>query len=240
MLSERGQQESANIVERAKELRDNTSASSSKTMEIYESMREKADNAIEHSQVVAKINELTDDIRSISAKTNLLAMNANIEAARAGEAGRGFAVVATEIGTLANRTFQTVDGINAIVEEVNSAVTDMTECIQVVMDFIEKTVVVDYDSFKQVGKKYEEDANTFTSSMVQIHSQISDLSCKVNDIANTIENVNDTIMQSAEGINLIAEKSCVAVNKTSEGYQHLRENQENLKRLKELIDRFEL
>ncbi len=53
MLSERGQQESANIVERAKELRDNTSASSSKTMEICESMREEADNAIELSQVVA-------------------------------------------------------------------------------------------------------------------------------------------------------------------------------------------
>lgn len=239
-LSERGQRESGEIADRARQLRDKTSDSSNQTLEIYESMREKTDSAIEHSKVVAKINELTEDIRSISAQTNLLALNANIEAARAGEAGRGFAVVATEIADLANQTFETVDGINAIVGEVNSAVGDMTECIRFIMDFIENTVVADYDSFKQVGSRYEEDANTFISSMVQIHSEIADLSRKVNDIVSAIDNVNATIVQSSEGINLIAEKSCDAVSKTSEGYEHLKENEENLMRLNELICRFDI
>lgn len=76
--------------------------------------------------------------------------------------------------------------------------------------------------------------------MIQIHSEISDLSQKINSIASTIENVNDTIVQSTEGINLIAEKSCDAVNKTSEGYQHLQENEESLQRLKDLIDKFDI
>ncbi len=239
-LSEQGQQESREIIQRAKQLRSNTAASSDKTMEIYDAMRERTDNAVRQSKVVERINELTDDIRNISSQTNLLALNANIEAARAGEAGRGFAVVATEIGALANQTFQTVDGINDIVGEVNAAVDNMTECIQIIMDFLDKTVVADYDSFRQVGEKYEEDAEVFSDSMGKIRSEIADLSRKIDSIASAIESVNETIVQSSEGVTLIAEKSCNAVNKTSEGYQHLKENEEYLEKLKELIDRFQM
>ena len=239
-LSEKGQQTSTEVMGRAKQLRDTTATSSDKTLEMYQSMREKTANAIEQSKVVAKINELTEDIRNISSQTNLLALNANIEAARAGEAGRGFAVVATEIGSLANQTFQTVDGINEIVGEVNDAVTNMTECIQVIMEFLDQTVVADYSSFKEVGEKYQEDASVFSDSMERIHSAISDLSQKIDNIASTIENVNDTIIQSTDGINLIAEKSCDAVNKTSEGYQHLNESEESLNYLKELINKFDV
>lgn len=239
-LSEREQMESETVMARARQLRDDTSASSDKTMKIYASMKEQTEDAIEKSKVVAKINELTDNIREISTQTNLLALNANIEAARAGEAGRGFAVVATEIGTLANQTFQTVDGINEIVSEVNEAVIDMTKCIQVIMHFLEETVVADYDSFKSVGEKYEEDAKTFNQSMQQIYEEIADLNTKINDITETIENVNVTISESAEGVNMIAEKSSEAVTKTMEGYEHLHESEDNLKLLKGLIDKFEV
>ena len=51
----------------------------------------KLEEAIEGSKSVATVNELTDEILSISSQTNLLALNAAIEAARAGEAGKGFA-----------------------------------------------------------------------------------------------------------------------------------------------------
>ena len=69
-----------------------------------------------------------------------------------------FSVVATEIGALASQTFQTVDGINEIVKDVNEAVANMTECIQVIMNFLEETVVADYSTFGQVGERYEKDA----------------------------------------------------------------------------------
>lgn len=239
-LAEKGQQESEHIMGRARQLRDTTAVSSDKTMAVYKTMKEKTENAIEQSKVVIQINELTENIRSISSQTNLLALNANIEAARAGEAGKGFAVVATEIGALANQTFKTVDGINAIVGDVNAAVANMTDCIEVIMEFLEKTVVADYDSFKQVGEKYEEDANTFADSMVQIHSEVAELNQKIDKIAVTIEQVSDTILQSTEGINLIAEKSCDAVKKTAEGYEHLQENEKNLQMLETLIGRFEI
>lgn len=239
-LSEWEQQESKAIMARARELSDNTRVSSDKAMAIFEDMRNRTAEAIEKSKVVAKINELTDDIRDISSQTNLLALNANIEAARAGDAGRGFAVVATEIGALANQTFQTVDGINEIVKDVNEAVHNMTDCIEVIMNFLEDTVVADYGAFGQVGERYEKDAASFAQSMQQIYSEISELNKKITEIADTIDGVNRTITESADGVNLIAEKSGDAVKKTLEGYEHLRESENSLNLLKELIERFDV
>lgn len=237
-LSEREQQESREIMTRARKLRDNTSSSNQKAMGVYANMKKRTEEAIEKSKVVEKINELTNDIRNISSQTNLLALNANIEAARAGEAGRGFAVVATEIGALANQTFETVDGINKIVEEVNEAVVNMTDCIQVIMNFLENTVVIDYGNFGQVGERYENDAESFAVAMQHIYSEISDLNSKITEIVNAMDDVNHTITESANGVNIIAEKSGNAVRKTLEGYEHLRESETSLNLLKELIEKF--
>ena len=76
--------------------------------------------------------------------------------------------------------------------------------------------------------------------MVRIHSEVADLNQKIDRIAATIEQVSDTILQSTQGINLIAEKSCDAVKKTAEGYEHLQENEKNLQLLENLIERFEI
>ncbi len=239
-LSNQEQQQSREIMSRARKLYDDTLVSNDKAMQIYKSMKVRTEEAIEKSRVVAKIDELTNNIRDISEQTNLLALNANIEAARAGEAGKGFAVVATEIGTLASQTFQTVDDINVIVGEANNAIENMTECIQVIMQFLEETVVVDYSSFCNVGERYEKDAESFANSMEQIYTEISDLNERLAHIADVIENVNSTIAESAEGVNLIAGKTETAVEKTSEGYSVLQESTHNLNKFKDLIEKFEV
>ena len=78
--------------------------------------------ALENSKSVEKVEQLTDDILSISSQTNLLALNASIEAARAGEAGKGFAVVADEIRQLADSSRETANNIQTINEQVIQAV----------------------------------------------------------------------------------------------------------------------
>ena len=116
----------------------------------------------------------------------------------------------------------------------------MTDCIEVIMNFLEDTVVADYGAFGQVGERYEKDAASFAQSMQQIYSEISELNRKITEIADTMDGVNRTISESADGVNLIAEKSGDAVKKTLEGYEHLRESENSLNLLKELIERFDV
>lgn len=75
--------------------------------------------SVQHlEQVITQISSFAGEISDITAKTNMLALNASIEAARAGVHGKGFSVVAEEIRVLAENSKKASTSIKSVVDNV--------------------------------------------------------------------------------------------------------------------------
>jgi methyl-accepting chemotaxis protein len=194
--------------------------------------------SVQDSEKVSQINELTNVILDIAKHTNLLALNASIEAARAGEAGKGFSVVATEISSLAENSRVTAANIQDISSEVTEAVRRLADNAQSTLDYINGTVLSDYDDFVETGEKYEHTADIMSDSFAAFDDKASHLNQIMQEMVESVRMITDSIKESSLAISSSAESSSEIVGGIKKISDAINENNEITEQLNDTTQKF--
>lgn len=228
------------IHSRASETKQKVMINRQETTEVQEEIKESLSGALEHAKVVSQIGVLADSIMSISSQTNLLALNASIEAARAGEAGRGFAVVADEIRKLAEQSAGTVGSIQEVTTRVQSAVSNLANDAERLLDFVGKEIAGNFDVFERMADDYSEDAQYVDRLVTGFRATAEELLASVDNVANSISSMSKAASDGAANTNDIAERVSTIAEQADKIERIMRQVSVSATNMREDTDKFKV
>lgn len=189
---------------------------------------------------IENIKEITSIIMSISARTNLLAMNAAIEAAHAGEAGRGFSVVADEIRKLAETSSKSSRKINDTIKEIVGQIEQSTNTAEVTLGTfgkVQSEVKEMVQSFREIEQGLAE-LKTGSGQIMEASGGLQEISVSVRDKAEEMLHQTESVSGSVSVVARISSETRGAAGEISHGTASILEAIEQLGTRAAELDRY--
>lgn len=150
-----------------------------------------------------KIASVLDVIKSVSQQTNLLALNAAIEAARAGTAGQGFAVVADEVRSLAQRTQESAEEIEGLIQGLHNGTQQVADIMDSSRNLTDNSVAL------------TRDAGDALAAIARTVSVIQEMNPQIAAAAEQQSAVAEEINRSVLKVRDVSEKTAAASEETA-------------------------
>ena len=226
------------VIEDAISMKNSTEVACMKTTEMYEVLRKESQDIMERSKEIERINQLTGGIVEIAEQTELLALNASIEAARAGEQGKGFAVVAGEISGLAQQSNGLASDIMETTISIRKVTEDALECLEKTVEFLEGTILSDYQNFMQVCGVYLDNSEEIEENMRKIDEAVDVLHSMTLEITDGVNEISESINESTEGISDVENQAKKIMEMVIDVYELSDQTKSSADDLRQIVDRF--
>ena len=202
--------------------------------------KERMQKAMQGAEVIGEIANVSSAIQEIASQTNLLALNASIEAARAGEAGKGFAVVAEEIKKLSEDTDEEISKVNDLTAKVFESVKALSRESNAVLEFINGTVMSDYNKLETLVTEYQKDTGYYNQASESIGASaenVRDSVDSINEMIDSISTAQKELSDAATSVNENLQKITYSSENMS---QETKEVLESVNSLQETMQNFQV
>ena len=202
--------------------------------------KERMQKAMQGAEVIGEIANVSSAIQEIASQTNLLALNASIEAARAGEAGKGFAVVAEEIKKLSEDTGEEISKVNDLTAKVFESVKALSRESNAVLEFINGTVMSDYNKLETLVTEYQKDTGYYNQASESIGASaesVRDSVDSINEMIDSISMAQKELSDAATSVNENLQKITYSSENMS---QETKEVLESVNSLQETMQSFQV
>ena len=144
-----------------------------------------------------KINDILENILTITNETKLLSLNASIVAISAGEHGKSFGVIAKEVGELSQNIIKSTGYIQQTLVKISNTI-----------NLLNKESIEIFESFK----KHSEKSKIFSSNLSEIYNSIKNITIVLKDISFSSEKLNNKNEIILENVTFLSSNSSSNLN----------------------------